>query len=165
MNKESLTVKLLDLVEGRETPETWWSWWDEHETELETLLNRGEFLKLKPCRHGFQWVPVLTSQREPSPFWKRAAQHLRSAISTRSGIWPSWTLSARIRSEYSGKSKRNSRPTTRSCFDATPSSPRRWQRCWTPLMRSSLPPRRSRSGIKKACWASRSRPRCGSFSC
>ena len=34
MNKESLTVKLLDLVEGRETPETWWSWWDEHETEL-----------------------------------------------------------------------------------------------------------------------------------
>ena len=63
MNKESLTEKLLDLVEGRETPETWWSWWDEHETELETLLNRGEFLKLKPCRHGFQWVPVLTSQK------------------------------------------------------------------------------------------------------
>ena len=63
MNKESLTEKLLDLVEGRETPETWWSWWVEHETELETLLSRGEFLKLKPCRHGFQWVPVLTSQK------------------------------------------------------------------------------------------------------
>ena len=63
MNKESLTAKLLDLAEGRETPETWWSWWDEHEPELETLLNRGEFLKLKPCRHGFQWVPVLTSQK------------------------------------------------------------------------------------------------------
>ena len=63
MDKESLTVKLLDLAEGRETPETWWSWWDEHETELETLLGRGEFLKLKPRRHGFQWVPVLTSQK------------------------------------------------------------------------------------------------------
>ena len=63
MNKESLTVKLLDLVEGRETPETWRSWWDEHETELEALLSRGEFLKLKPCRHDFQWVPVLTSQK------------------------------------------------------------------------------------------------------
>ena len=63
MNKESLTEKLLDLAEGRETPETWQNWWDEHETELETLLNRGEFLKLKPCRHGFQWVPVLTSQK------------------------------------------------------------------------------------------------------
>lgn len=63
MNKESLTVKLLDLVEGRETPESWRSWWDEHEPELEALLNRGEFLKLKPCRHGFQWVPVLTSQK------------------------------------------------------------------------------------------------------
>ena len=63
MNKDALTAKLLDLVEGRETPESWWSWWDEHESELETLLNRGEFLKLKPCRHGFQWVPVLTSQK------------------------------------------------------------------------------------------------------
>ena len=63
MNKESLTVKLLDLAEGRETPETWWSWWDEHETELETLLSRGEFLKLKPCRHDFQWVPVFGSQK------------------------------------------------------------------------------------------------------
>ena len=64
MNKESLTVKLLDLAEGRETPETWRSWWDKHESELETLLNRGEFLKLKPCRHDFQWVPVLTSQKD-----------------------------------------------------------------------------------------------------
>ena len=63
MDKESLTVKLLDLAEGRETPETWQNWWDEHEPELETLLNRGEFLKLKPCRHDFQWVPVLTSQK------------------------------------------------------------------------------------------------------
>ena len=63
MNKESLTVKLLDLAEGRETPETWRSWWDKHESELETLLNRGEFLKLKPCRHGFQWVPVFGSQK------------------------------------------------------------------------------------------------------
>ena len=63
MNKDSLTAKLLDLVEGRESPETWRGWWDEHEPELEALLSRGEFLKLKPCRHGFQWVPVLGSQK------------------------------------------------------------------------------------------------------
>ena len=63
MDKESLTEKLLDLVEGRETPESWRNWWDEHETELEALLSRGEFLKLKPCRHGFQWVPVFGSQK------------------------------------------------------------------------------------------------------
>ena len=63
MNKESLTAKLLDLAEGRETPETWQNWWYEHETELEALLSRGEFLKLKPCRHGFQWVPVFGSQK------------------------------------------------------------------------------------------------------
>ena len=63
MNKETLTAKLMDLAEGRETPESWRGWWDEHELELEPLLNRGEFLKLKPCRHDFQWVPVLTSQK------------------------------------------------------------------------------------------------------
>ena len=63
MDKESLTEKLLDLVEGRETPESCRNWWDEHETELEALLSRGEFLKLKPCRHGFQWVPVFGSQK------------------------------------------------------------------------------------------------------
>ncbi|WP_411655645.1 hypothetical protein [Anaeromassilibacillus sp. SJQ-1] len=63
MNKETLTAKLLDLAEGRETPESWRGWWDKHEPELEPLLNRGEFLKLKPCQHGFQWVPVLTSQK------------------------------------------------------------------------------------------------------
>ena len=42
MNKESLTEKLLDLVEGRETPETWQNWWDEHEPELEALLDETE---------------------------------------------------------------------------------------------------------------------------
>ena len=63
MDQKTLTAKLLDLAEGRETPETWQNWWDEHETELEALLSRGEFLKLKPCRHGFQWVPVFGSQK------------------------------------------------------------------------------------------------------
>ena len=63
MDSEVLTIKLLDLAEGRETPETWWSWWDEHEAELETMLGREEFLKLKPRRHGFQWVPVFGSQK------------------------------------------------------------------------------------------------------
>ena len=63
MNKDALTAKLLDLAEGRETPETWRSGWDEHESELDTLLTRGEILKLKPCRPGFQWVPVFGSQK------------------------------------------------------------------------------------------------------
>lgn len=63
MNKETLTAKLVDLVEGRETPESWKNWWNEHELEVETLLNPGEFLKLKPCKHGFKWVPVFTSQK------------------------------------------------------------------------------------------------------
>ena len=63
MNYETLTAKLLDLAEGRETPKSWWGWWNDHESEIEILLNRGEFLKLKPHRHGFSWVPVLGSQK------------------------------------------------------------------------------------------------------
>ena len=58
-----MLTKLLDLAEGRETPESWQKWWNEHEQELALLLNRGEFLKLKPCQHDFKWVPVLTSQK------------------------------------------------------------------------------------------------------
>ena len=63
MDKETLITKLLDLAEGRETPESWREWWNEHEAELESMLNRGEYLKLKPCQHGFQWVPLVGSQK------------------------------------------------------------------------------------------------------
>lgn len=63
MYKETLITKLLDLAEGRETPESWREWWNEHEAELESMLNRGEYLKLKPCQHGFQWVPLFGSQK------------------------------------------------------------------------------------------------------
>lgn len=54
MNKEVLTEKNLDLTEGRETPESWREWWNEHEKEPESLLNCGEYLKLKPRKHDFQ---------------------------------------------------------------------------------------------------------------
>lgn len=63
MNSAILTAKLLALVEGKETPESWLSWWSDHESQLETLLSRGEFLRLKPCKHAFKWVPLLSSQK------------------------------------------------------------------------------------------------------
>ena len=63
MDNKTLITKLLDLTEGRETPESWRGWWNEHEAELESMLNRGEYLKLKPCQHGFQWVPLFGSQK------------------------------------------------------------------------------------------------------
>ena len=63
MDKETLITKLLDLAKGRETPESWREWWNEREAELENMLNRGEYLKLKPCQHGFQWVPLFGSQK------------------------------------------------------------------------------------------------------
>ena len=63
MDKLELFSKSLNLVEGRENPESWWGWWNEHESEVEKLLNHGEFLKLKPRSHGFSWVPVFGSQK------------------------------------------------------------------------------------------------------
>ena len=163
MDQKNLTAKLLDLVEGRETPETWQNWWDEHETELEALLSRGEFLKLKPCRHGFQWVPVFGSQKGAIAILEKSGTAFEASNLYQERYLAE--LDAFCKEQERGKSKRNSRPATRSYLADTPSSPRRWQRCWTPLMRSSPPPRRSSLGIKKACWTSRSRPRCGSSSC
>ena len=178
MNKESLTEKLLDLAEGRETPETWQNWWDEHEPELETLLNRGEFLKLKPCRHGFKWVPVFGSQKGAIAILEKSGTAFEA-----SNLYQERYLAEldvfckeqeRVQREkqkefkashpelfgrYPKFSKALAKVLDTSDLADTPSSPRRWQRCWTPLMRSSLPPRRSRLGIKKACWTSRSRPR------
>lgn len=63
MDEETFTAKLLKLVMGSETPESWNNWWNMHEEELQTLLNRTDFLKLKPRQHDFKWVPILTSQK------------------------------------------------------------------------------------------------------
>lgn len=63
MDNEILISKCLDLNEGHETPESWWSWWNSHEMELEALLNRGAFLRLKPRKHDSAWVSVFTSQK------------------------------------------------------------------------------------------------------
>ncbi len=63
MMMETINEKLLSLVEGRETPESYQNWWLKHEHELERVLNRGEFLRLKPKDHDFLWVPILTSQK------------------------------------------------------------------------------------------------------
>ena len=58
MDKLELFSKCLNLVEGRENPESWWGWWNEHESEVEKLLNHGEFLKLKP---PVAWIFLGTS--------------------------------------------------------------------------------------------------------
>lgn len=39
MDNETLIAKLLELAEGRESPESWRDWWDRHESKLETLLH------------------------------------------------------------------------------------------------------------------------------
>ncbi len=63
MDKETLTGKLLDLAEGRETPESWREWWSKHKAEVERLLLFADFQQLRPRPHGFSWVPVFGSQK------------------------------------------------------------------------------------------------------
>ena len=63
MDKLELFSKCLNLVEGRENPESWWGWWNEHESEVEKLLNHG--------RMDFLGYQYLVAKREPSLFWRR----------------------------------------------------------------------------------------------
>ena len=159
MNKESLTEKLLDLAEGRETPETWQNWWDEHEPELETLLSRGEFLKLKPCRHGFKWVPVFGSQKGAIAILEKSGTAFEASNLYQERYLAELDAFCKEQERVQREKQKEFKPITRSYLADTPSSPRRWQRCWTPLTRSSPPPRRSRSQAEKERWTSRSRPR------
>lgn len=63
MHMNDLQSKLLSLVEGHESPESYQEWWQNNQDMLAQLLSRGEFLKLKPCKHQLRWVPILTSQK------------------------------------------------------------------------------------------------------
>ncbi|QSF43770.1 SMI1/KNR4 family protein [Paenibacillus tianjinensis] len=60
---EPFEKTLIQLVECELSPEEWQAWWEDNEAQLEQHLSRGIFLKLKPIKHGFRWVPVLTSQK------------------------------------------------------------------------------------------------------
>ena len=63
MHMNDLQSKLLSLVEGHESPESYQEWWQNNQDMLAQLLSRGEYLKLKPCKHQLRWVPILTSQK------------------------------------------------------------------------------------------------------
>ncbi|OWA37642.1 hypothetical protein B9G55_06215 [Saccharibacillus sp. O16] len=66
---KELEQALIRLAQGEWSPEEWQSWWDTHADGLAQRLPRGLWLKLKPIRHGFRWMGVLTSQ-------KRAIEYL-----------------------------------------------------------------------------------------
>lgn len=61
--KEELIEQLINLASCRTSPEEWSTWWNNHNKQLESFLNRGEYLRLKPCMHGFRWLPILRSQQ------------------------------------------------------------------------------------------------------
>jgi hypothetical protein len=48
MQEEEVIAELISLVEGKIAPAAWVSWWSENSTQLQTLLPRTAFLKLKP---------------------------------------------------------------------------------------------------------------------
>ena len=165
MDKESLTEKLLDLVEGRETPESWRNWWDEHETELEALLSRGEFLKLKPCRHGFQWVPVLTSQKGAIAILEKGGTAFEVSNLYQERYLAELDAFCKEQERVQREKQAKFKADNPELFQRYPKFSKALAKVLDPSDEIKPPPRRSRSGIKKACWTSRSRPRCGSFSC
>jgi hypothetical protein len=56
---------MLDLAEGRLTPEEWNAWWDAHHDEVKAILSPGAYLRLKPRPYGgFRWHPIFASQYE-----------------------------------------------------------------------------------------------------
>lgn len=71
LNELTINEKLLSLVEGKETPDSWQNWWLKNEYELEKVLSRGEFLKLKPKPHDFIWVSIFTSQKGAVEIFER----------------------------------------------------------------------------------------------
>jgi hypothetical protein len=48
MQQEEVIAALISLVEGRIAPATWVSWWHENHAQLQGLLPRTAFLKIKP---------------------------------------------------------------------------------------------------------------------
>ena len=48
MMQEEVIAKLIALVEGRIAPAAWVNWWSQNFTQLQTLLPRTAFLRIKP---------------------------------------------------------------------------------------------------------------------
>lgn len=65
---QEIEEQLVKLVKGELLPEDWQTWWEENENQLTEHLSRGMWLKLKPIKHGFRWVPILTSQKEAEKY-------------------------------------------------------------------------------------------------
>lgn len=65
MTAEELTHMMLELAEGRLEPDEWDEWWQKNEAELESDLNRGEYLRIKPKSWGEEptiWRAINASQ-------------------------------------------------------------------------------------------------------
>lgn len=61
---EELTNIMLGLAEGKLSPDQWLEWWKRHEADVETLLNRGEYLRIKPKQWEMEsvWRPIYACQ-------------------------------------------------------------------------------------------------------
>lgn len=86
LNEIIINEKLLSLAEGKETPDSWQNWWLKYEHELEKVLSRGEFLKLKPKSHDFIWVPIFTSQKGAIEILERKGCHFLKVICIKKSI-------------------------------------------------------------------------------
>ena len=135
MDKLELFSKCLNLVEGRENPESWWGWWNEHESEVEKLLNHGEFLKLKPRSHGFSWVPVFGSQKGAITILEKNGIAFEISNLYQERYLEELDAYCKEQKRVQREKQRNSRHSTPNGLLNTLSSQKCWQKSWTPLMK------------------------------
>lgn len=70
METEDFINQMSDLSACNISPNDWQDWWARNDEFLKVFLNSGDYLRIKPVKHDFVWVPILTSQ-------KGAEQYLR----------------------------------------------------------------------------------------
>lgn len=69
---EKLIEELMRLVQGEFEIDEWEEWWWNNSYSVERLLNRGEYLKIKPIKHEFKWLAIFRSQQGAIGFLEKS---------------------------------------------------------------------------------------------
>ena len=114
------------------------------------LLSRGEFLKLKPCRHGFQWVPVFGSQKGAIAILEKSGTAFEASNLYQERYLAELDAFCKEQKRVQREKQKEFKASHPELFGRYPKFSKALAKVLDPLMRSSPPPRRSKSGIKKA---------------
>jgi hypothetical protein len=63
LEKEEFILQMKRLAQCELEIEEWDNWWLEKSYDIQKLINKGEFLRIKPIKHDSKWLPILRSQQ------------------------------------------------------------------------------------------------------